>query len=188
MKLLLLDNFDSFTYNLFHYLEAFTSDISVCRNDELQIEDIAQFDKIVLGPGPGIPDQAGILKQLIQYYASEKSILGICLGQQAIAEVFGGKLRRLELLTHGIATPINIIVEDEILFKGLPKHLQVGRYHSWVVDQEGFPINLEVTALDNLGNIMALRHRYFDVRAVQFHPESIMTPQGKQMLRNWIEN
>ncbi|MDO4729184.1 MAG: aminodeoxychorismate/anthranilate synthase component II [Bacteroidota bacterium] len=188
MKLLLLDNFDSFTYNLFHYLEEFVSDITVRRNDELLLEDVAQFDKIVLGPGPGVPSQAGVLKPLIKHYASSKSILGVCLGQQAIAEVFGGKLKKLEQVTHGVEMPIDVIVDDEVLFEGLPRQMQVGRYHSWVVNQEGFPSELEVTAIDEHTEIMALRHRFFDVRAVQFHPESIMTPMGKQLLQNWVKS
>lgn len=186
-KILLLDNYDSFTYNLAHYLESFGVKTEVFRNDEIDVEDVKHFDKIVLSPGPGIPNEAGILKPLIREYASIKSILGICLGQQAIAEVFGGSLIRLNQVVHGVATPINVTVSDEVLYKGLPPIFEVGRYHSWVVNPQDFPDVLEITALDNNGNIMSLRHKTFDVRAVQFHPESIMTPFGKKMLGNWLE-
>lgn len=185
-KILLLDNYDSFTYNLFHYLESLGAQITVFRNDEIDLEDVKHFDKIVLSPGPGIPDKAGILKPLIKEFASTKSILGICLGQQAIAEVFGGSLIRLDQVVHGVATPINVTVQDEILYQDLPPTFEVGRYHSWVVNPQNLPDSLEITAIDNKGNIMSLRHRNFDVRAVQFHPESIMTPFGKKMLENWL--
>jgi anthranilate synthase component 2 len=185
-KILLLDNYDSFTYNLFHYLESLGAQITVFRNDEIDLEDVKHFDKIVLSPGPGIPDEAGILKPLIKEYASTKSILGICLGQQAIAEVFGGSLIRLNQVVHGVATPIEVTVHNEILYQDLPLTFEVGRYHSWVVNPQNLPDTLEITALDNNGNIMSLRHRNFDVRAVQFHPESIMTSFGKKMLENWL--
>ena len=185
-KILLLDNYDSFTYNLSHYLESLGARVEVFRNDEIDIDDVKYFDKIVLSPGPGIPDEAGILKPLIKKYASTKSILGICLGQQAIAEVFGGSIIQLNQVVHGVATPIHLTVSDEILYYDLPQTLEVGRYHSWVVNPENFPDVLEVTTLDNNGNIMSLRHRIYDVRAVQFHPESIMTPFGKKILENWL--
>lgn len=185
-KILLLDNYDSFTYNLFHYLESLGAQTTVFRNDEIDLEDVKHFDKIVLSPGPGIPDEAGILKPLIKEYASTKSILGICLGQQAIAEVFGGSLIRLNQVVHGVATPIEVTVHNEILYQDLPLTFEVGRYHSWVVNPQNLPDTLEITALDNNGNIMSLRHRNFDVRAVQFHPESIMTSFGKKMLENWL--
>lgn len=186
MKILLLDNYDSFTYNLAYYLESFDVQIEVFRNDEIEMEDAKDFDKIVLSPGPGIPDEAGILKALIKEYASKKPILGICLGQQAIAEVFGGSLIRLDRVVHGVATLINVTAPDEILFKGLPEKLEAGRYHSWVVNPDNFPENLEITSVDENGNIMSLRHKTYDIRAVQFHPESIMTPLGKKMLENWV--
>lgn len=186
MKVLLVDNYDSFTYNLVHYLESLGAEVQVLRNDEIDFEDVEDFDKILLSPGPGIPDQAGILKPLIKEYAGKKPILGICLGQQAIAEVFGGSLVQLNEVVHGRATPINIRVLDEILFKDLPQNLEVGRYHSWVVNPEDFPEYLEVTSVDKNGNIMSLRHKNYDVRAVQFHPESIMTPNGMKILENWL--
>jgi len=186
MKILLVDNYDSFTYNLVHYLESLGAEVEVFRNDEIDVEDAKGFDKIVLSPGPGIPDEAGILKPLIKEYASKKPILGICLGQQAIAEVFGGSLVQLDEVVHGRATSITIKVLDEILFKDLPNNIEVGRYHSWVVNPEDFPESLEITSVDDNGNIMSLRHRTYDVRAVQFHPESIMTPDGMKMLENWL--
>lgn len=186
MKILLVDNYDSFTYNLVHYLENLGAEVEVFRNDEIDVEDAKDFDKIVLSPGPGTPDQAGILKPLIKEYAGKKSILGICLGQQAIAEVFGGSLVQLNEVVHGRATPVNITVLEEILFKDLPQTLEVGRYHSWVVNPEDFPESLEITSVDQNGNIMSLRHKTHDVRAVQFHPESIMTPDGMKMLENWL--
>ncbi len=187
MKILLLDNYDSFTYNLAHYLEGFNVQVEVVRNDEIEVDEIKYFDKIVLSPGPGTPNQAGILKELIKEYAGKKPILGICLGQQAIAEVFGGSLIQLNRVVHGVATGVSVTVQDEILFKGLPQKIEVGRYHSWVVNPENFPDSLEVTSLDDCGNIMSLRHRTYDISAVQFHPESIMTPLGKIMLQNWVD-
>ncbi|SRR5690606_3829531 len=187
-KVLLLDNYDSFTYNLFHYLESLGAKTDVFRNDEIELEDVKDYDKIVLSPGPGIPDEAGILKSLIKEYAPTKSILGICLGQQAIAEVFGGSLVRLNQVVHGVATPIKVTIQDEILYQDLPSTFEVGRYHSWVVNPQNLPDTLEITAIDNNGNIMSLRHKTFDVRAVQFHPESIMTPFGKKMLENWLRD
>lgn len=189
MKLLLLDNYDSFTYNLVHYLEGFDIDIDieVVRNDQITIEDIERFDKILISPGPGIPVESGITTEVIKVYSSKKPILGICLGHQAIAEVFGGSLVKLEQVMHGVATQISVTVQDEILFKDMPTSFKVGRYHSWVVNPIDFPAGLEVTSLDAQGNIMSLRHRVYDVRAVQFHPESIMTEYGKQLLKNWVE-
>ncbi len=186
MKILLLDNYDSFTYNLQHYLESLGAEVEVFRNDEIEVEDAKNYDKIVLSPGPGIPDQAGILKALIKEYSDKKPILGICLGQQAIAEVFGGSLMQLNEVVHGVATSINITVIDENLFKDLPQTIEVGRYHSWVVNPKDFPESLEVTSVDQNGNIMSLRHKTYDVRAVQFHPESIMTPDGMKILENWL--
>lgn len=186
MKILLVDNYDSFTYNLVHYLESLGAEVEVFRNNEIDVEDAKDFDKIILSPGPGVPEQAGILKSLIKEYADKKPILGICLGQQAIAEVFGGSLIQLDEVIHGRTTPINITVSDENLFKDLPQTLEVGRYHSWVVNPEEFPDVLEVTSRDDNGNIMSLRHKTYDVRAVQFHPESIMTPDGMKMLENWL--
>jgi anthranilate synthase component 2 len=186
MKILVIDNYDSFTYNLVHYLEALDCVVTVFRNDAFDIEEVEAFNKILLSPGPGLPDDAGLLKKVIATYAQTKSILGICLGQQAIAEVFGGALVNLEKVQHGIASNINIVVDDEPLFLGLKKQITVGRYHSWVVNTDNFPTVLEVTSVDEQQQIMSLRHRIFDVRAVQFHPESILTPDGKQILQNWI--
>ncbi|HEX8514722.1 MAG TPA: aminodeoxychorismate/anthranilate synthase component II [Bacteroidia bacterium] len=186
MKILVLDNYDSFTYNLVHYLEK-ESDavIEVHRNDMISIEEIQPFDKLLLSPGPGTPSEAGILKEVIKKYGSSKSILGICLGQQAIAEVFGGSLHNLENVYHGISTRINII-NDDPLFKGLPRSFSVGRYHSWVVNREGFPAELEISAVDEEGYVMALRHRTLDIRGVQFHPESILSEYGSEIINNWI--
>mgnify|MGYP006132720361 FL=1 len=184
-KILVIDNYDSFTFNLVHYLEDLKCDVTVLRNDKFDLEDIQHFDKIVLSPGPGIPDEAGLLKAVIKRYASSKSILGVCLGQQAIAEVFGGQIINLEEVYHGVHTDINICVDDESLFNTMEKTIQVGRYHSWVVDSN-IPDVLEVTSVDDNGQIMSLRHRTFDVKGVQFHPESVLTPNGKQLLENWI--
>lgn len=186
-KILVIDNYDSFTYNLVHYLETPDNEITVMRNDEIDIDDSADYDKIVLSPGPGIPKEAGQLLSIIKKYAPTKSILGICLGQQAIAETFGGSLINLQTVYHGTASTISILVDDEIIFTDLPLQIEVGRYHSWSVNREGFPEVLEVTSVDENGEIMSLRHRVFDVRAVQFHPESILTPQGKQMISNWLQ-
>lgn len=184
-NILVIDNYDSFVYNLVHYLEELDCRVVVKRNDRLALEEAEQFDKILLSPGPGIPDEAGLLKQIIKKYAATKSILGVCLGQQAIAEVFGGKLLNLEKVHHGIASEITLTVDDESLFHGLPKKLTVGRYHSWAVNPNLPPV-LESTSLAENGEIMSLRHREFDVKGVQFHPESILTPDGKKMIYNWI--
>ena len=185
-KIIVIDNYDSFTYNLVHYLEDLNCDVTVFRNDEFDIEELQKFDKILLSPGPGIPDEAGLLKEVIKTYSATKSILGVCLGQQAIAEVFGGSLINLEKVYHGVATNIKIQVQDEPLFKGLESEIEVGRYHSWVVNPNDFPEVLEITSLDENGQIMSLRHKTYDVRAVQFHPESILTPHGKKILENWV--
>ena len=185
-KIIVIDNYDSFTYNLVHYLEDLNCEVTVYRNDEFDIEELQKFDKILLSPGPGIPDEAGLLKEVIKTYSATKSILGVCLGQQAIAEVFGGSLINLEKVYHGVATNIKIQVQDEPLFKDIDSEIEVGRYHSWVVNPIDFPEVLEITSLDENGQIMSLRHRTFDVRAVQFHPESILTPHGKKILENWV--
>lgn len=185
-SVLVIDNYDSFTYNLVHYLEDLDCTVTVKRNDQLTLEEVDAFDKIVLSPGPGIPDEAGLLKEIIKMYAPTKSIFGVCLGQQAIAEVFGGSLINLEQVYHGIATKIKI-TEDDLLFNGIPKEIEVGRYHSWVVHPE-LPETLMATSFDENGQVMSLRHKTFDVSAVQFHPESVLTPHGKQILKNWLEN
>lgn len=188
MKILVLDNYDSFTYNLVHYLEMTTdAEIEVHRNDKISLKEIKRFDKIMLSPGPGIPSDAGILLDVIKTYASTKSIFGICLGQQAIAEAFGGSLRNLQEVFHGISTPVEIIADD-ILFKNIPKKINVGRYHSWVVNKNDLPKELEITCIDEYGSIMALRHKTFDVHSVQFHPESILSEHGLLMIKNWVSN
>ncbi len=186
MKILVIDNYDSFTYNLVHYLEKVTDAVvEVHRNDKIRIEEINRFDKILLSPGPGVPSEAGILLSVIKTYAPTKSILGVCLGQQAIAEAFGGSISNLKSVFHGVATPISILVEDA-LFKNIPKKLKVGRYHSWVVNKADLPKELEITAVDESENIMGLRHKKYDVSGVQFHPESILTEHGLQMIKNWV--
>lgn len=187
IKVLVIDNYDSFTYNLVHYLEDLGCEITVKRNDQLTLNEVEPFEKIVLSPGPGIPDEAGILKEIIKKYGPTKSILGVCLGQQAIGEVYGGKITNLDNVYHGVATKIDITVDDEFIFKDLNKTLEVGRYHSWVVDPE-LPSELEATSFDENGQVMSLRHKIYDVKAVQFHPESVLTPSGKQMLDNWVNN
>lgn len=186
-KVLVIDNYDSFTYNLVHYLEDLNCDVTVKRNDKLTIEEVEAFDKIVLSPGPGIPDEAGLLKEIIATYAPTKSILGVCLGQQAIGEVFGGSLENLETVYHGMATNVTISVDDESLFKGLNKTFEVGRYHSWVVSND-LPHSLEATSYDSNGQIMSLRHKAYDVKGVQYHPESVLTPNGKKILENWVNS
>jgi len=185
-KIFVIDNYDSFTYNLVHYLEELGGDVTVKRNDQFDLAELEDFPLILLSPGPGIPDESGLLKAAIERYAPTKKILGVCLGQQAIGEVFGGTLTNLNKVYHGIATPINI-VKNDILFEGLPKTLEVGRYHSWVV-QTPLPDTLVATSFDNEGQLMSLRHKTYDVRAVQFHPESILTPEGKKIIQNWINS
>lgn len=184
-RILVIDNYDSFTYNLVHYLEDLGQEITVNRNDQLTLDQVEQFDKIVLSPGPGIPDEAGLLKDIIRTYAPTKSILGVCLGQQAIGEVFGGKLINIPEVYHGVATTISIVAEDPI-YKDLPKQIKVGRYHSWVVDPK-LPEVLIPTSYDDNGQVMSLRHVEYDVCGVQYHPESVLTPQGKQILENWLK-
>ena len=188
MKILVIDNYDSFVYNLVHYLNELDCEVTVMRNDQLHLKACDAYDKILLSPGPGIPEEAGLLKAVIQTYGASKPILGVCLGQQAIGEVFGGTIINLKTVYHGVATTINILKEDTILFKGLETTQEVGRYHSWVVANEDFPDELEITAVDDNNQIMALRHKTYDIRAVQFHPESVLTPNGKTMINNWIKN
>lgn len=186
-SVLVIDNYDSFVYNLVHYLEDLGCKVTVRRNNELTLEEVEKYDKILLSPGPGIPDEAGLLKKIISTYAASKSIFGVCLGQQAIGEVFGGKLQNLPDVFHGVASKIKVCVQDESLFSGLEEEMEVGRYHSWVVDGK-LPDCLEATSYDENGQVMSLRHRDFDIRAVQFHPESVLTPQGKKMLENWVKS
>lgn len=183
-EILVIDNYDSFTYNLVHYLEDLDCKVMVKRNDQLTLEEVDSYKYIVLSPGPGIPDEAGLLKEIIAKYAPTKKIFGVCLGQQAIGEVFGGKLVNLKTVYHGVATKVKVIKND-ILFQGLPKEFEVGRYHSWVVDTN-LPEVLETTSIDENGQIMSLRHKVYDVCAVQFHPESVLTPNGKKILENWL--
>ena len=186
-KILIIDNYDSFTYNLLHLVNEIGLQCEVWRNDQFNIGDVDAFDKIILSPGPGIPSEAGLLLEVIERYSPTKSIFGVCLGQQAIAEVFGGKLYNLSQPMHGIATPIKVTDKNEKLFKGLPESFKVGRYHSWVVDEKAIPDVLTITAIDEADNsIMALRHNEYDVRGVQFHPESILTEYGKELMANWI--
>jgi anthranilate synthase component 2 len=194
MKVLIFDNYDSFTYNLAQAVrEAGYSDVEVRRNDvqthghASPLDDIAHFDKIILSPGPGVPADAGLLLPLIKRYASDKSILGVCLGHQAIAEAFGGRLLNLEDVYHGVATPVHIIAHDYI-FDGLPDIIEAGRYHSWIADPAAFPTDaLTVTAIDREGHIMALKHNQYDVHGLQFHPESVLTPQGREIIRNFLK-
>lgn len=187
MKILIIDNYDSFTYNLVHLVNELGLECEVWRNDQFKLEDVAQFDKIILSPGPGIPSESGLLLDVIKKYAPEKSILGVCLGQQAIAEAFGGTLHNLSRPMHGIATPVKVTDAGERLFNDLPEQINVGRYHSWVVNPQDLPEDLVVTAIDeNDQSIMALRHKTYDVRGVQFHPESVLTEYGKEMLKNWL--
>lgn len=186
-NILVIDNYDSFVYNLVHELERLGCQVTVWRNDQFALADVAPFDKILLSPGPGVPDEAGLLKAVVEKYAPTKSILGVCLGQQAIGEVFGGTLENLDKVYHGVATSIQIAADDEPLFTDIPKEIEVGRYHSWVVANP-LPEVLEATSFDANGQIMSLRHRTYDVRGVQFHPESILTPIGGKMLENWVNS
>jgi anthranilate synthase component 2 len=185
-KILLIDNYDSFTYNLVHLIKSLDYEVDVYRNDAITIEEAGAYDKILLSPGPGIPSEAGLLLDIVKAYAPTKSILGVCLGHQAIGEVFGAELVNLSEVHHGVASKINI-TQDDLLFKGLGKSLEAGRYHSWAVSPAGFPDELEITALDDSGEIMALRHKTYDVRGVQFHPESVLTPEGATIMKNWLE-
>ena len=188
ISILVLDNYDSFTYNLVHIIKALGyTNVEVHRNDKITIEEIARFDKILLSPGPGIPSEAGILQEVIRTYAGKKSIFGVCLGHQAIGEVFGGTLTNLEKVYHGIATKTKIL-DKGILFDGIPHEITTGRYHSWVVDRKDFPDVLEITAEDDEGKIMALKHKTLDLVGVQFHPESILTEFGQKMMQNWLES
>lgn len=185
MKLVVIDNYDSFTYNLVHLVKELGADVDVKRNDQFQLSELEPYDKIILSPGPGIPSEAGLLLDVIKTYAGRKSMLGVCLGHQAIGEVFGAKLENLSQVFHGVATSIKLLGNDPI-FKGLPRRIVVGRYHSWVVSKEGFPDCLEITAESDDGEIMGLRHKDFDIRGIQFHPESVLTPEGKNIMRNWL--
>lgn len=187
MKIVIIDNYDSFTYNLNHLVKELGAEVTVLRNDCFQLTDLEAYDKILLSPGPGIPQEAGLLLEVIRTYVGKKPILGVCLGEQAIGEVFGGKLTNLSEVYHGIQSPIRITASD-YLFEGLPEEILVGRYHSWVVDRKNFPDTLEITAVSQEGYIMAIRHKNFDIRGIQFHPESVLTPDGKRIISNWLNH
>lgn len=187
MRIAVIDNYDSFTYNLVHYLEDLNAEVTVFRNDDFDLDELDLYKKILLSPGPGIPDEAGLLKEVIKKYGKTKSIFGVCLGLQAIGEVFGGRLTNLEKVYHGVASKITITYDD-FIFNGLPRDFEVGRYHSWVVAHENLPMELKVTSVDENNQIMSLKHATLDIRGVQFHPESIMTPHGKKILENWLKN
>jgi anthranilate synthase component II len=207
MRILVFDNYDSFTYNLVHLVEKLTNaPVDVFRNDKITLEQIAKYDKILLSPGPGLPKNAGLMPELVKEYAAKKSILGVCLGHQAIGEAFGGKLINLSNVYHGVATEVKIVNRESSdvssnkkgnasrltlhasrLFKGLPEQFEVGRYHSWVVSETGFPNELEITAIDENGIIMGLQHKAYDVQGVQFHPESVLTPDGETIIANWLK-
>lgn len=185
MKIVIIDNYDSFTYNLSHLMKELGAEVTVYRNDQFQLNQLEVFDKIILSPGPGIPSEAGLLLDVIRTYTGRKPILGVCLGHQAIGEVFGGKLTNLSDVYHGIATEGTQFGVDPI-FTGLPKRIIMGRYHSWVVDRVDFPSCLEITAVSDDGQIMALRHRNYNIHGIQFHPESVLTPEGRTIIKNWL--
>ncbi|MBT3382789.1 MAG: aminodeoxychorismate/anthranilate synthase component II [Prolixibacteraceae bacterium] len=188
MKILVIDNYDSFTYNLVHAIKKISGlPVDVFRNDEISLEEIEKYDKIVLSPGPGIPEEAGSLLEIIKEFAPKKSILGVCLGHQAIGEAFGGKLHNMKKVLHGIATPVKLTENKSILFKELPESFDVGRYHSWIVQNENLPECFEVTSYDEEGLIMSMKHKKYDVQSVQFHPESVLTPLGEKMIENWLK-
>jgi anthranilate synthase component II len=189
MKILVFDNYDSFTYNLVHLVKSIVKDqLDVFRNDQIPLEKVKEYDKIILSPGPGIPKEAGLLIPLIKEYAATKSILGVCLGHQAIGEAFGGTLINLSTVYHGVSTPVKIVKHEKShdLFAGLPEEFEVGRYHSWIVSDKNLPKELDVTAIDENGYIMAMQHKNYDVQGVQFHPESVLTPDGERIMRNWL--
>ena len=189
MKILVLDNYDSFTYNLVQYIErVLQKAVDVKRNDQLSLEEVAAYDKILISPGPGIPNEAGICLDLIKEYGPHKSILGVCLGHQAIAEAYGGSIANLSTVYHGVTGQMKQLVEDEYLFSGVPKEFDAGRYHSWVVEPDSLPRDLEITVENDEGYIMAIRHREHDVKGVQFHPESVLTEYGGRMILNWINS
>ena len=189
MKILILDNYDSFTYNLVHMIEDITGNLpDVYRNDEISVTEIDRYDAIILSPGPGIPDEAGILKEVIKQYAGKKPIFGVCLGLQAITEVFGGSIENMGEVFHGVATEMEIVNKDAVIFKGVPQKFQAARYHSWIASNENFPSEINITAVDEDGGIQAIEHSVFNMSAVQFHPESILTEVGEQIVRNFLDN
>ena len=187
MKIVVIDNYDSFTYNLVHAIKKLSGEaVQVFRNDEFELKDLDKYDKIVLSPGPGIPDEAGLLLDIIRTYASTKSLFGVCLGMQAIGEAFGARLVNMDQVLHGISTPVKQLGNDPLLFRNIPEQFDAGRYHSWIVGREGFPEELEITAIDASDRIMGLKHVRYDVRGVQFHPESVLTPLGEKIIENWL--
>ena len=189
MKIVVIDNYDSFTYNLVHAIKKITGlPVDVFRNDEIALSDLEKYDKIVLSPGPGIPEEAGLLLDIIREFGPKKSMLGVCLGHQAISEAFGGKLHNMNKVLHGVATPVTLTANKSELFEGLPATFEVGRYHSWIVEKENLPNCFEVTSYDEEGLIMSMQHKEFDVQGVQFHPESVLTPLGEEILRNWLKS
>lgn len=196
MKIILIDNYDSFTYNLAHLVRSLGAEVDVVRNDRFSLNELEAYDRILLSPGPGIPEEAGQLTDVIRTYAARKPMLGICLGEQAIGQVFGARLTNLAQVYHGVQTPVRLVrqpsqetpeLAPDPLFSHLPERIQAGRYHSWMVDRNGFPADLAVTAVDDAGYVMALRHRVYPIHGIQFHPESILTPDGAAILRNWLE-
>jgi anthranilate synthase component 2 len=188
MKIIIIDNYDSFTYNLVHLVETITGEYpSVFRNDEITVAEVGEYDIIMLSPGPGIPDEAGILKEVIKTYATTKPIFGVCLGLQAITEVFGGSLENLENVFHGVATTMKVKSPDAVIYKNIPAEFEAARYHSWIASLSDFPKELEITAVDEFGSVMSLQHKKYNISAVQYHPESILTPIGEQIVRNFIE-
>ena len=187
MKIAIIDNYDSFTYNLSHLVKELGAEVTVYRNDQFEMSVLQQFDKIILSPGPGIPSEAGLLLDVIKEYAGKKPILGVCLGHQAIGESFGAKLTNLSEVFHGVATPCHLTTRD-YLFEGLPDTFEIGRYHSWVVDKDNLPECLEVTGVSDEGFIMSLRHKEYDIRGIQYHPESVLTSSGRQILNNWLKH
>ena len=186
MNITIIDNYDSFTYNLAHLVKSLGAEVNVLRNDQFEMQQLQNADKLILSPGPGIPEEAGLMPDVIRTYADRKPILGVCLGHQAIGEVFGAKLQNLSDVFHGVQTPVSIDNSD-YLFGGLPTEIEVGRYHSWVVDTQGLPAELQVIASSREGQIMALRHNTYDIRGIQFHPESVLTPEGRKIIDNWLK-
>ncbi len=186
MKTVIIDNYDSFTYNLSHLVKELGAEVDVLRNDRFHLSDLRRYDKLILSPGPGIPEEAGLLLDVIKTYAGQKPMLGVCLGEQAIGQAFGATLTNLSEVFHGVQTPVSLLDEEEYLFDGLGKEINVGRYHSWVVDKKGFPDSLVITAESREGQIMALRHHHYDIHGIQFHPESVLTPDGAKIVANWL--
>ena len=186
MNITIIDNYDSFTYNLAHLVKSLGAEVNVLRNDQFEMQQLKNADKLILSPGPGIPEEAGLMPDVIRTYADKKPMLGVCLGHQAIGEVFGAKLQNLSDVFHGVQTPVSIDNSD-YLFGGLPTEIEVGRYHSWVVDTQGLPAELQVIASSREGQIMALRHNTYDIRGIQFHPESVLTPEGRKIIDNWLK-